>query len=54
LDGDVKPNCRPFLIRTQHATYQFMRMDWGDGEPIVMLQIDVPFAPPVPILPKAR
>jgi len=41
--------CRPFLIRTQHATYQFMRMDWGDKRPIAMLQVWVASAPPTSI-----
>lgn len=34
-----------FLIRTRYATYQMMRLDWGDGQPIVLPQIWVPIPP---------
>ena len=43
------PKTKLFLIGTRHASYQFMRMDWGDGEPIVMLQAWVVSPPRVPI-----
>ena len=42
------PVTKLFMIRTTHCSHQMIRMDWGDGEPIVMMQMCVASPPRLP------